>query len=162
MLVDSVLKIFRTASDKYVKSMRPFVARVNELEPGMQALDEQALSALSTDWRQRLDRGEALDDLLPEIFAGVREVAVRVLATAQHREMMDSALSWFEIAPDVALDVMRHGQTLAQLTARLIASPCVGRCHPGISHALSGNGKLNPCQRSASPSPCSAAPRSWL
>ncbi|NQY91542.1 MAG: preprotein translocase subunit SecA [Deltaproteobacteria bacterium] len=79
MLVDSVLKIFRTASDKYVKSMRPFVARVNELEPGMQALDEQALSALSTDWRQRLDRGEALDDLLPEIFAGVREVAVRVL-----------------------------------------------------------------------------------
>jgi len=79
MLVDSVLKIFGTASDKYVKSMRPFVARVNELEPGMQALDEQALAALSTDWRQRLDRGEALDDLLPEIFAGVREVAVRVL-----------------------------------------------------------------------------------
>ena len=79
MLVDSVSRIFGTASDKYVKSMRPFVARVNELEPGMQALDEQALGALSADWRQRLDRGEALDDLLPEVFAGVREVAVRVL-----------------------------------------------------------------------------------
>jgi preprotein translocase subunit SecA len=124
MLVDSVLKIFRTASDKYVKSMRPFVARVNELEPGMQALDEQALSALSTDWRQRLDRGEALDDLLPEIFAGVREVAVRVLGMRHY----DVQLIGGHILHDGKIAEMKtgEGKTLVA-TLALVANALEGK-----------------------------------
>lgn len=46
----------------------------------------------------------------------------RVLATAQHREMLDRALAFFGIAPDRDLDVMRPDQTLADLTARLVAA----------------------------------------
>ena len=45
---------------------------------------------------------------------------VRVLATAQHREMLDQVLSLFGIAPDVDLDIMRPAQSLPELTARLI------------------------------------------
>lgn len=45
---------------------------------------------------------------------------VRVLATAQHREMLDDALFGFGIAPDIDLDIMRTGQSLPELTARLL------------------------------------------
>ncbi len=43
-----------------------------------------------------------------------------VVLTAQHREMLDQMLRWFEIEPDYDLDIMRHGQTLSELTARVI------------------------------------------
>ena len=46
---------------------------------------------------------------------------VRVLATAQHRQMLDQVLGLFGIAPDVDLDIMRPNQELADLTARLLA-----------------------------------------
>lgn len=43
-----------------------------------------------------------------------------VVLTAQHREMLDQMLKWFEIEPDYDLNLMRHGQTLAELTARVV------------------------------------------
>lgn len=43
-----------------------------------------------------------------------------VVLTAQHREMLDQMLQWFELAPDFDLDIMRHGQTLAEITSRVI------------------------------------------
>ncbi|HEX2953084.1 MAG TPA: UDP-N-acetylglucosamine 2-epimerase (non-hydrolyzing) [Bacillota bacterium] len=45
---------------------------------------------------------------------------VRVLVTAQHREMLDQVLDWFSIVPDFDLDLMRHEQTLTELTARIL------------------------------------------
>jgi len=124
MLVDSVRKIFGTASDKYVKSVRPFVARVNEIEPDMQALDEQALAAISTDWRQRLDRGEELDDLLPEVFAGVREVATRVLGMRHY----DVQLIGGHILHDGKIAEMKtgEGKTLVA-TLALVANALEGK-----------------------------------
>src|SRR5688500_2526878 len=46
---------------------------------------------------------------------------VRVLATAQHREMLDQALELFRIVPNLDLDIMQSGQSLPALTARLVA-----------------------------------------
>jgi UDP-N-acetylglucosamine 2-epimerase (non-hydrolysing) len=43
-----------------------------------------------------------------------------VVLTAQHREMLDQMLKWFEITPDIDLDLMKHGQSLAELTARVV------------------------------------------
>lgn len=43
-----------------------------------------------------------------------------VVLTAQHREMLDQMMRWFEIVPDFDMDIMRHGQTLAELTARVV------------------------------------------
>ncbi len=50
------------------------------------------------------------------------DLRVRVVATAQHREMLDQALAVFGVAPDVDLDLMRPGQTLPDLTARLVTA----------------------------------------
>ncbi|WP_293520234.1 preprotein translocase subunit SecA, partial [Phenylobacterium sp.] len=55
------------------------VARINSLEPAMQALSDEALRAKTVEFRERLGRGETLDQLLEEAFAVVREAARRVL-----------------------------------------------------------------------------------
>lgn len=62
--------------------------------------------------------------MAPVILALQREpwAQVRVIATAQHREMLDEALSLFGITPDIDLDIMRPRQSLADLTSRLLAS----------------------------------------
>lgn len=66
-------------------------------------------------------RPEAIK-LAPVVMAlrGAREVACRVVAAAQHRELLDRALADFGIAADVDLDLMRPSQTLAGLTARAV------------------------------------------
>jgi len=58
-----------------------------------------------------------------------------VCVTAQHREMLDQVLSVFDVAPDYDLDVMRPGQTLTELTGRLLASlaPVFAEAAPGLA-----------------------------
>jgi len=71
--------IFGSSNDRYVKSLRPIVAKINALEPQMEALDDEALKNQTGILKGRLDAGETLDDILPEAFATVREAAKRVL-----------------------------------------------------------------------------------
>ena len=52
------------------------MARINGLEAGMRALPDGALAGRTAEFRERLRRGESLDDLLPEAFAVVREAAM--------------------------------------------------------------------------------------
>lgn len=63
-----------------------------------------------------------------------REFAVRVAVTAQHREMLDRALDIFHVKPDLDLNVMTHGQTLASLTASIMAAlgPVIKGTQPDI------------------------------
>ena len=79
MLTKILTKIVGSRNDRLVKRYFKKVNKINELEPGLQALDDVALAAKTVEFRQRLEQGEALDDLLPEAFAVVREAAVRVL-----------------------------------------------------------------------------------
>ena len=72
-------KIFGTANDRKVKAIRPLVARINELEPEFQALDDAGLIARTEALKARHADGESLDDLLPEAFANCREAARRAL-----------------------------------------------------------------------------------
>ncbi len=72
-------KIFGTPSGRYLKTLRPVLVRVNDLEPEIEKLDDAALAASTGRFRERLDNGEPLDDLIPETFAVVREVSRRVL-----------------------------------------------------------------------------------
>lgn len=64
---------------KEIKKLRRKVAEINELEPSIQALSDEALAAKTVEFKERLARGESLDDLLSEAFAVVRETARRVL-----------------------------------------------------------------------------------
>jgi preprotein translocase subunit SecA len=72
-------KIFGTKNARVIKGMRPIVARINELEPALQAKSDVELRAMTVDFRNRLANGETLDDLLPEAFAVCREAGKRVL-----------------------------------------------------------------------------------
>ncbi|MBV9553401.1 MAG: preprotein translocase subunit SecA [Alphaproteobacteria bacterium] len=72
-------RLFGSANDRYVKSLSPLVARINELEPEVEQLSPEALCAKTAEFRRRLADGEELDDLLIEAFATVREAAKRTL-----------------------------------------------------------------------------------
>ena len=80
MFLDKALaKVFGTRNDREVKRMRPMVAAIGDLEPSMQALSDAELAAKTAEFRQRIEQGAALDDLLIESFAVCREAARRVL-----------------------------------------------------------------------------------
>ncbi|HXO03645.1 MAG TPA: preprotein translocase subunit SecA [Stellaceae bacterium] len=72
-------RLFGSANDRYVKSLSTLVAQINELEPQLEQLSPEALRNRTAEFRQRLDAGEELDDLLVEAFATVREAAKRTL-----------------------------------------------------------------------------------
>src|SRR5262245_5545065 len=72
-------KIFGDTSEKAVKALQPVVDDINQLEPEMQALSDEELAGLGTEFRTRHENGESLDDLLPEVFAATREAASRKL-----------------------------------------------------------------------------------
>lgn len=78
-------KIFGTHSENELKRIYPIVDRIEELEPEMQALSDEELKAKTREFRQRLEDGETLDDILPEAFAAVREAAVRSLGMRPYR-----------------------------------------------------------------------------
>src|SRR3546814_2804576 len=71
--------IFGSSNDRYVKSMRPLVAKINALEPQFEAMGDEELQNQTQLLKARLAEGETLDDILPEAFATVREAAKRVL-----------------------------------------------------------------------------------
>ena len=79
-MIDAVLKkIFGTKHERDVKRMMPVVAAINALEPGVKALGDADLRARSDSFRERLAKGETVDDLLPEAFAVCREAARRLV-----------------------------------------------------------------------------------
>jgi preprotein translocase subunit SecA len=72
-------KIFGTKNARVLKSMRPIVARIGELESGLQGLKDDELRAKTVEFKQRVANGEKLDDILPEAFAVCREAGRRVM-----------------------------------------------------------------------------------
>ncbi len=70
-------KILGTKNERTLKRMRPIVAAINDLEPRMQSLSEEEMRGLTATFRRRLHGGEALDAILPEAFAAVREASRR-------------------------------------------------------------------------------------
>jgi len=72
-------KVLRAGEAKKVRRLAELVPLVNELEPDMEALSDEELAHKTVEFRERLDEGETLDDLLVEAFAVVREAAWRVL-----------------------------------------------------------------------------------
>src|SRR5216683_2164544 len=71
--------LFGTANDRVVKGFDKPVAKINALEPELAKLSDEQLHAKTTEFRERLAKGETVDDLLVEAFATVREAAKRTL-----------------------------------------------------------------------------------
>jgi len=72
-------KIFGDANKKYLKKVQPIIEKINKLEPVFERLSNEALREKTAEFKERLKKGETLDDLLPEAFAVVREAAKRTL-----------------------------------------------------------------------------------
>jgi preprotein translocase subunit SecA len=72
-------RLFGSANDRYVKSLRPFVSAISELEPQLAAMSDDELRGRTALFKQQLADGAELDDLLVDAFATVREAAKRTL-----------------------------------------------------------------------------------
>ena len=72
-------KVFGTYSQRELKRIRPIADKVIALDEDMQKLSDKELRAKTDEFKQRLQNGETLDDLLPEAFAVMREASTRVL-----------------------------------------------------------------------------------
>src|SRR3954466_7084467 len=79
-MLDPILKkIFGTKHEREMKRLRPLVAAINDFEPKMAALDDAMLRRKTFEFREKLEQGAPLDDLLPEAFAACREAAKRAV-----------------------------------------------------------------------------------
>ena len=72
-------KLFGTRSQREIKKLQPTLDKILALEEEYKALSEEALKAKTPEFKERLENGETLDDILPEAFAAIREAAWRVL-----------------------------------------------------------------------------------
>ncbi len=80
-----VTKIFGTRSEREIKRIMPLVQKIDDLEDSYRRLTDEELKHKTVEFRERLARGETLDDILPEAFATVREAADRVLGERHYR-----------------------------------------------------------------------------
>ncbi|MEW6534023.1 MAG: preprotein translocase subunit SecA [Candidatus Auribacterota bacterium] len=75
-------KIIGSRNERLIKKIKPLVQKINELEKSYQSLTEEQLKAKTSEFRERLSRGEALDDILPEAFAVVKNACRRLCGTS--------------------------------------------------------------------------------
>lgn len=73
-------KIVGSHNERELKRIQPLVARINELEGGISQLSDADLKSKTPEFKSRLEKGESLDDILPEAFAAVRETGRRTLS----------------------------------------------------------------------------------
>ena len=78
MFVSLMTKLFGSRNDRLLKQMQKEVNKINALEPVFEALSDEELKAKTTEFKERVAQGEALDAILPEAFAVVREASKRV------------------------------------------------------------------------------------
>ena len=76
---DRLTKIFGSKNERELKRIAPLVDQINSLEAEIRSLSDAELAGATARFRERLDRGATLDELLPEAFAVVREASVRTL-----------------------------------------------------------------------------------
>ncbi len=125
MATNFLTKLFGSRNDRLLKQYRKTVTRINAMEPDYEKLSDEALRAKTQEFKERVAKGESLDDLLPEAFAVVREGSKRVMKMRHFDVQLlgGMALHYGKIAE------MRTGEGKT-LTATL----------PVYLNALSGNG----------------------
>lgn len=78
-------KLFGSHSEREIKRIEPIVDEIEALAPTMETLSDEELRAKTNEFKNRLEQGETLDDILPEAFAVVREAGTRVLGMRHYR-----------------------------------------------------------------------------
>lgn len=83
--MSALTRIFGTHSERELKRIYPIVDKVESYQKTMNALSDEELKGKTKEFKERLEKGETLDDLLPEAYATVREAAKRVLGMEHYR-----------------------------------------------------------------------------
>jgi len=118
-------KLFGDESTRALKRIRPLVDEINELEPLMQELSDEAFSQKTTEFKERLKNGETLDDVLVEAFALAREAAFRTLGLRAYDVQLIGGIVMHE--GNIAEMRTGEGKTLVAVL-------------PAYLNALTGNG----------------------
>jgi len=118
-------KIFGSRNERLVKTMRKTIAQINDLEPELQSLPDEQLQAKTEAFRQRLEQGETLAQILPEAFATVREASQRVLGMRHYDVQMIGGM----VLHDGKISEMRTGEGKTLMSTL-----------PAYLNALSGKG----------------------
>ncbi len=125
MLGKLVKKVIGSRNERIIRQKRRVVEKINALEPRFEALSDGELRAKTDEFRNRLEQGETLNDLLPEAFAAVRETGRRVL----NMRHFDVQLIGGMVLHDGKIAEMRTGEgktLVATLAAYLNALPGKG------------------------------------
>lgn len=125
MVSNLLKKVFGSRNERLIKRMSKQVARINALESGIERLADAELRASTGEFRQRLEAGTPLEDLLPEAFAVVREAGRRMLGMRH----FDVQLIGGMVLDDGKIAEMRTGEgktLVATLAAYLNALPARG------------------------------------
>ncbi|MDG4870469.1 hypothetical protein P8631_20950, partial [Guyparkeria sp. 1SP6A2] len=77
MITKLLTKVVGSRNDRTLRRLRKIVKEINNFEPAFTALSDDELKAKTIEFRQRIEQGESLDQLLPEAFATVREASKR-------------------------------------------------------------------------------------
>ena len=125
MLIKLLTKVFGSRNDRTLRRMRKAVTVINGMEPAMEKLSDDELKAKTAEFRARLEKGESLENLIPEAFAVVREASKRVFGMRH----FDVQLLGGMVLNDRCIAEMRTGEGKT-LTATL----------PAYLNALSGKG----------------------
>ncbi|MBT6564963.1 MAG: preprotein translocase subunit SecA, partial [Candidatus Scalindua sp.] len=113
MIMSIFTKMFGTASDRILKSLKPTVDHINSLESGLQALTDAEIRQKTDTFRERLAAGETLDDLLPEAFAVAREGSRRVLLVP-NADSPDKTMRHFDV--QLIGGIVLHRGNIAEMT----------------------------------------------
>ena len=120
-------KIFGTKHDRTMKQLRPLVDHINSFEDAARKASPEEFRARAAEWKQRIENGESLDELLPEVFASVREAGRRTL----NMRHFDVQLIGGKILHDGKIAEMKtgEGKTLVA-TLPLVLNALTGKgCH---------------------------------
>ena len=79
MASNFLTKIFGSRNDRQLKQYKKTVAQINAMEASLESLSDEQLKNKTTEFKDRADKGESLDALLPEAFAVVREGSKRIM-----------------------------------------------------------------------------------
>ena len=96
MFTKLATKVFGSKNAREIKRMRKIAARINELEEQFGSLTDSELQGKTTEFRERLQKGEALDELMPEAFACVREASGRVMGMRHYDVQFVGAVTLHE------------------------------------------------------------------
>jgi preprotein translocase subunit SecA len=125
MIGKLIKAVFGSKNERELKRMNKVVVRINALEPEMQKLSDEQLKAKTAEFRERYQKGETLDQLLPEAFATVREAGRRVLGMRHFDVQMIGGMTLHE--GRIAEMRTGEGKTLVSTL-------------PSYLHALAGKG----------------------